>query len=163
MSGTLERITMPPLPLAGGCQCGAVRYEIRATPRMFYLCHCTECQRQTSSAFGESLRCDPASLVVTGTMKTARRVSESGNVRLGDFCPDCGVRIVHRSEGDPDRLNVKAGTLDDACWLKPAGHIWTRSKQAFVAIRPDELAYDKGPDDGGAAIAGRWRQMLGLA
>lgn len=158
----MTRITMPPLPLTGGCQCGGVRYEIRAVPIMFYLCHCTECQRQTSSAFGESLRCDPASVAVTGTMRTTRRVAETGTVRLGDFCPDCGVRILHRSENDPDRLNVKAGTLDDASWLVPAGHIWTRSKQSFVVIGEDELAYRQGPEDGGAAMKARWRAMLGI-
>ncbi|ORE90250.1 GFA family protein [Aurantimonas sp. 22II-16-19i] len=157
----MRRTKMPPLPLTGGCQCGAVRYAISAVPRVFYLCHCSECQTQTSSAFGESLRCDPASVVVTGTMKTTRRVAESGTVRLGDFCPACGVRIQHRSEGDPGRLNVKAGTLDDPSWLVPAGHIWTRSRQAFVTIGADELSYPEGPDDGGAAMAARWREMLG--
>ena len=154
-------LNMPPLPLTGGCQCSRVRYEIIAVPAMFYLCHCTECQTQTSSAFGESLRCDPASVTVRGEMATSRRVAESGTVRLGDFCPECGVRIQHRSEGDPGRLNIKAGTLDDASWLVPAGHIWTRSKQAFVTISADELSYPEGPDDGGEAMKARWRAMLG--
>ena len=37
--------------LTGGCQCGALRYEITEAPRMVYSCHCTDCQRLTSSAF----------------------------------------------------------------------------------------------------------------
>jgi hypothetical protein len=57
-------------------------------------------------------------------------------------------------------VNIKAGTLDDATWLVPAGHIWTRSKQRFVAIGPDELAYERDPGDGLAALAARWREML---
>lgn len=154
-------VRLPALPFTGGCQCGQVRYEIRKVPLVFYLCHCTECQRQTSSAYGESLRVDPTDLAVTGTLKTTRRASESGAVRLGDFCPDCGVRIQHRSEGDPDRLNIKAGTLDDTSWLVPAGHIWVRSKQPFVTIGPDELAYNGQSDDAeSAAISARWRAML---
>jgi hypothetical protein len=43
------------LPQTGGCQCGAVRYEITQAPIMVYTCHCTDCQRMTSSAF--SLGC----------------------------------------------------------------------------------------------------------
>ena len=160
MSEQGRALHMPKLPLTGGCQCGAVRYEIRQAPLYFYLCHCRECQKQTSSAFGESLRCDPAGVSVTGEMTTARRVAESGAVRLGDFCPECGVRIQHRSEGDPGRLNIKAGTLDDAGWLVPAGHIWVSSKQGFYPIGEDELAYDRGPDDGGAAMKARWDAML---
>ncbi|MBP0616605.1 GFA family protein [Jiella mangrovi] len=155
-------VKMPPLPLTGGCQCGAVRYEISAVPVMFYLCHCSECQTQTSSAFGESLRCDPAFVTVTGKMATTTRTAESGTVRFGDFCPECGVRIQHRSKGDPGRLNIKAGTLDDASWLAPAGHIWTRSRQVFVTIGEGELSYREAPEDGGAAMQARWRQMLGL-
>ena len=30
----------------GGCQCGGVRYEV------VFVCHCRECRRQSSSAFG---------------------------------------------------------------------------------------------------------------
>ena len=160
MSSPSRAVTLPPLPLTGGCACGAVRYAIGAVPRAFYLCHCTECQRQSSSAFGECLRCDPASVTVAGEMKTVRRSSESGAVRLGDFCPQCGVRLFHRSDGDPDRLNVKAGTLDDTTWLIPAGHIWTGSKQPFVKIGEDELAYPKQPGDKSVAIYARWAQML---
>ena len=43
------------LPLSGGCQCGRVRYQIRAEPLAVYVCHCTECQRQSGSAFALSL------------------------------------------------------------------------------------------------------------
>lgn len=153
-------VRLPALPLTGGCQCGQVRYEVRKAPVAFYLCHCTECQRHTSSAYGESLRVESASVVITGTLRTTRRGSESGTVRLGDFCPECGVRIQHRSEGNPDHLNIKAGTLDDTSWLVPAAHIWVRSKQPFVAIGPDELAYERQAEDGSAAIFARWREML---
>lgn len=152
-------VQMPALPLTGGCQCGQVRYAIKAAPYVFYLCHCTECQRHTSSAFGESLRVRSDQLEVTGKLKTYRRSSESGNVREGHFCADCGVRVVHGTAGS-EMVNIKAGTLDDASWLIPAGHIWTRSKQRFVAIGVDELQYDRQPTDGYAAMAERWREMI---
>jgi hypothetical protein len=38
-------------PQTGGCQCGAVRYEISEAPQLVYTCHCNECQRLTGSAF----------------------------------------------------------------------------------------------------------------
>ena len=160
MANPIRPVTMPALPLRGGCSCGAVRYEIDAVPQAFYLCHCTECQRHTSSAFGMSLRCDPAKVTITGEMKTISRLSESGTRRFGDFCPECGVRIQHRSENDPGRLNIKAGTLDDTSWLVPAGHIWISSKQPYVVIGEDELAYPRQPEDKSAAIMERWRTML---
>lgn len=151
--------TMPPLPLDGGCQCGKVRYLITAAPYVFYLCHCRECQRQTSSAFGESLRMHRDALEVSGTLATHTRVSDRGTRREGHFCPSCGVRIFHGTAG-LDMVNVKAGTLDDTSWLRPAGHIWTASRQPFVAIPAGDLAYEGQPKDGYAALAERWQAML---
>ena len=39
------------IPQTGGCQCGKIRYEIAEAPQLVYTCHCTDCQRLTSSAF----------------------------------------------------------------------------------------------------------------
>ena len=41
-------------PLFGGCQCGAIRYELSHGPLQLYVCHCTECRKQSASAFGIS-------------------------------------------------------------------------------------------------------------
>jgi hypothetical protein len=39
----------------GGCQCGRVRYRVEGEPLTLGICHCTECQRQSGSAFGMSM------------------------------------------------------------------------------------------------------------
>lgn len=154
-------IRLPSIPLTGRCQCGAVRYRIIAAPIVFYLCHCLECQRQTSSAFGQSLRTSGRDLEIEGVLATATWKADSGMRRQGRFCPTCGVRIVHGVAGE-DSLNVKAGTLDDTSWLVPAGHIWTRSRQPFILLDDDDLVYERGPEDGFEALARRWRQLTGL-
>ena len=38
----------------GGCQCAKVRYRVDGQPVAVGVCHCTECQRQSGSAFGMS-------------------------------------------------------------------------------------------------------------
>ena len=153
-----EAVVLPPLPLTGGCQCGQVRYRISGVPVVFYLCHCRECQRHTSSAFGESLRVRREDLLIEGELAKTTRIADSGAKREGWFCPRCGVRIFHGTPGRPQG-NIKAGTLDDARWLVPAGHIWTASRQRFVAIGGDELAYSGEPENLDA-LAARWREML---
>ena len=151
-------VVVPPLPLTGGCQCGRVRYLVSAAPLTFYLCHCRECQRHTTSAFGESLRIAQSDFSVTGVVREIRRVADSGVQRQGWFCPECGIRLWHGSSGSVE-INVKAGTLDDTSWLLPAGHIWVGSRQSFIEIRGDELAYAGQPEDSYAALKERWKLM----
>ena len=155
----MRKITLPQLPIPGGCQCGAVRYEIAAPPVTFYLCHCTECQRHTSSAFGESLRLRRADLRIDGDLACFTRRSNGGSAREGHFCPQCGVRIVHGTTGS-DMVNIKAGTLDDTSWLVPAGHIWVRSRQPFVVLPADDPVWQAQPSDNYAALIERWAAMI---
>ena len=57
----------------GGCQCGAVRYRIHGEPLGLAVCHCTECQRQSGSAFGMSLAvAEPSFELLSGVLKTLR-------------------------------------------------------------------------------------------
>src|SRR5690606_4727862 len=99
-------------------------------------------------------------LEIGGAVNTVAWTADSGTRRHGRFCPSCGVRIVHGPASD-ETLNVKAGTLDDTSWLVPAGHIWTQSRQPFIAFADDDLVYQRSPEDGFEALASRWRQMTG--
>jgi len=38
-------------PMSGSCFCGAVRYRLETPPMFVHCCHCTDCQKQTGSAF----------------------------------------------------------------------------------------------------------------
>ncbi|MGH0035715.1 MAG: GFA family protein [Myxococcota bacterium] len=127
----------------GGCQCGALRYRIRGEPRGLAVCHCTECQRQSGSAFGMSLAVGPSDFeILSGRLRTFEVVCDSGRPKTCAFCPECGVRIHH--QGPDGELSIKAGTLDDRSGLRPDAHYWTRRKQAWVEIT-DGVATS--PDD----------------
>ena len=82
-----------PAPYTGGCQCGQVRYELTGEPIRLIACHCTECQRQSGSAFGMSMLVRQDDLKISGVTKSFVRVVDSGNENIAVFCPDCGVRI----------------------------------------------------------------------
>jgi hypothetical protein len=136
-----------PAPYQGGCQCGAVRYEIGDEPTGLNVCHCTDCQRQSGSAFSMSLRVPAASLrFISGTVKTFQMAGESGKPKDCAFCPQCGTRLYHALPGSP-WVMVKPGTLDDPSHFKPVAHIWTRSKQPWIRIPDGMLAFEKGPLD----------------
>ena len=153
-------LKLPNFPLKGGCQCGAVRYRLSGVPVVFYHCHCTECQKQSSSAFGESVRVKRSEFLCEGVTKAFTRPAESGHHLEGQFCPECGVRVYHQRVGMDETLNIKGGTFDDASWLQPAGHIWTRSKQAGTVIPEGALTYETMPDDGYVALMEKWKEMI---
>lgn len=141
-----DNVLEAPVPLTGGCQCGAVRYRITGAPLTFYVCHCTECQRQSGSAFGLSLQVLLADLDVDGEPASFARKAASGRGMLCHFCPACGTRLWHaRAEGS-EAVSLKAGTLDHTGWLDPVAHIWTDSRQPWVAIPTDALSYPGQPD-----------------
>ncbi|MBI3435158.1 MAG: GFA family protein [Proteobacteria bacterium] len=136
------------LPLTGTCQCGSIRYEIRGEPLSVYACHCTECQRQSAGAFALSMPvARDAVVVLSGKPKSWRRTTESGRVIQCIFCPQCGVRLFHNPESNPDISVVKPGTLDETGWLFPVGHIWTRSAQPWFKIPLDAICYEGQPPD----------------
>ena len=154
------KLTLPAFPIHGGCQCGAVRYTLKAVPVVFYLCHCADCQKQSSSAFGESVKARRGDVEISGETARFETTADSGRPKLCEFCPGCGTRLFHGRRPDAETFNIKGGTLDDARWLVPAGHIWTASKQALFVIGEDELSYPRSPDYD--ALTRRWREMCGV-
>jgi len=139
----------------GGCQCGAVRYEIdRAAILTLYCCHCRECQRQSASGFGLSMKAERTGFrLIKGALSAWQRPTDRGGITRMRFCPACGVRICHDAGADSDMVSLKAGTLDDTAWLRPVGHIWVKRAQPWVALDPDLLIYDGQPETYDALIA----------
>lgn len=134
------------LPLHGGCACGAVRYSLSSAPIALFACHCTLCQRQSGSAFGQSLRVRRADLTWTGETVTRERLTERGTASESLFCPGCGGRIFNARPGT-DFCHLRAGTLDDTSWLKPAAHIWTQHAQPWFTPPADTLVEPGQPQD----------------
>lgn len=138
------------LPLAGGCQCGALRYEVSEAPIVTYLCHCTECQRITSSAFSMAILVrDSAFRLTKGEPRLISRVADSGRTTTRWHCPDCAGWICSSPTPDPQQpgpvRRVRAGTLDDRSWLRPTAHYWTRSKQPWFALPAGDQVFETQP------------------
>jgi hypothetical protein len=127
------------LPQTGGCQCGKIRYKITEAPQLVYTCHCTDCQRLTSSAFSLGLVVAETAFHRSGSEpRPLQRTADSGRVNTRLVCPECGSWICGMPRDGVVR--VRAGTLDDTSWLRPTRHIWTRSKQPWITLpQGDEI------------------------
>jgi len=119
---------------SGGCQCGAVRFDVTAEPQKSYACHCGECQKQSASAFGISVIHAPEDLSIRkGTPKCWTRPAASGGEMTCWFCETCGSRLWHEAGAI---ISIKGGAFDTPPEVRV--HIWTTRRLPWVII-PDDV------------------------
>lgn len=121
--------------ILGGCLCGTVRYRFEGEPLAFYACHCTDCQRQTGSAFGLSLvvRRDDLELV-DGEPARFEVPMEDGRTKCGRFCGKCAARVWGEPVRHPELFVLRPGSFDEPGSYRPWGDIWTSSAQPWVGF-----------------------------
>ena len=135
----------PLLAAEGGCQCGAIRYRLNGEPVFLTVCHCSECKRQSGSAFGMSLRMAWSDVAITGEPRRWTRQAESGAVVVCAFCPICGTRVWHEPSEAPGFVHIKPGTLDDFSALAPKYESWTLRKSSWLHFDGIEASFEKMP------------------
>jgi hypothetical protein len=148
------------LPLAGGCICGQLRYEVR-DPQVVLACHCRNCQQRTGSAFALSmltLRKDFA--VVSGETLSADLPGGSGALHRQHICPHCFTRTHTEMLAYPDIINVRPGTLDDPSMARPVAQIWTSLAQPW-AVAEGVRCFEENPEDV-EGLAAEWRAAVGV-
>ena len=74
----------------GGCQCGAVRYELLERPTGAHLCHCRMCQKQFGGFFAALASVPKAKFRVT--RGAVSNFHSSADVQRG-FCRYFGLLI----------------------------------------------------------------------
>lgn len=122
------------MDVTGGCFCEHIRYRATIDPSQVIICHCTDCQRNSGTAYGTVVGVvDQDFELLTGTLKTFNKVADSGNIRALAFCPECGTRI-HAStvgEGNPF-IGLRTGTIDQRRMLTPTMQAWSGSALDWV-------------------------------
>lgn len=125
-------------PFSGGCLCGAIRYESSAEPVFSINCHCRDCQRTTGTAYAPVLVVPKDAVKITQGEPTCYTVTaDSGETVSRGFCPECGAGIFSKLSANPDMMGLKAASLDDPSWFKPAMDIYTDSAQPWDVMNPE--------------------------
>jgi hypothetical protein len=119
----------------GACHCGTITIEGEADPDKVTICHCTDCQTGTGSAFRVSVPVPGEALKMTGRPTNyLKTTAESGNPRVQAFCPRCGSPIYSTSPGEGRQASymVRVGILKQRDQLVPKKQNWFRSARAWV-------------------------------
>jgi hypothetical protein len=114
-----------PLPLSGGCNCGAVRFEVTEPLVSALACWCRRCQRRTGAGGGQNARTVPGSF---------RRLGDAEALAVWDpgdggwekvFCGRCGSHICSRDPGDAGLVSVRFGAFDEDPGIRISAHQFT--------------------------------------
>ena len=108
---------------SGGCQCGAVRYEVDGPLHFSAICHCPSCRKSAGAPMvgwvmfeQASLRCDRQG--VTGF------ASSEGVMR--SFCATCGTSLFFEADYLPGLVDITLESFDAPCpEVLPQAQIWT--------------------------------------
>ncbi|CAG8866858.1 GFA family protein [Pseudomonas fluorescens] len=134
--------------LNGSCLCGNIQYSTLAAPLMTAICHCSDCQKQSGSAFSINVLVPTDGFEVAG--KSLSSFSSNGGSGLPVqrfFCSNCGSALYSAVTTMPGLFAVKAGTLSDTSALNPALHLWCASAQPWVPIDRALTCYEQAVTD----------------
>jgi len=121
------------MKIDGGCHCGFITYEGEADPDKAAVCHCTDCQRLSGSAFRTVVPVESKTFRMSGQPTVYVKTGESGNQREQSFCPRCGSPIYSAPPGDgPRTLFLRVGTISQRDQFTPKVQVWARSQQRWL-------------------------------
>ena len=125
----------------GGCQCGAVRYQLLTPPEHASICHCRMCQRACGQPFMTFARVKKENLRWT---RGSPSTFQSSNIAERGFCSGCGTPLTYRRI-ESSTISVTIGSLDDPEPARPElqfgieGKLsWTGELDALPVTRTDE-------------------------
>ncbi|MCA1438710.1 GFA family protein [Ensifer sp. IC4062] len=130
--------------IEGGCFCGRIRYRLKARPMFVHCCHCSDCQRQTGSAFVLNGLIEAESVeLLKGEPMMVTLPTDSGRPHDVYRCADC-QSALWSDYGRRKWLSfVRVATLDRPSEFPPDVHIYTRSKLNWVALPAGAKAFEE--------------------
>ena len=114
--------------LTGGCQCGAVRFALKAVPNRVSICHCRMCQKAAGAPFASFADIEHADFAWT---KGKPASFKSSSIAMRDFCAACGTPLSFRRIDGP-RIEIMTGAFDHPDRVIPTRQFGTESRLGWV-------------------------------
>lgn len=129
---------------AGGCACGAIRYEMSGQPVFQNHCQCLQCQKRSGTGHSSYLTFPRRDAMrITGRASEWRVAGDSGNDKVHAFCPTCGTPVYLSFSAMPDMIAIHATSLDDPSRFRPQALTYSIRGHAWDAIDPAVQKFDR--------------------
>ena len=128
------------------CHCGNLTLVCEGEPAKISMCHCTDCQRRTGSAFSIAAFYPREKVTVSGK-KLGRweRQSVSGFPVAFHFCGRCGSSVFWEPARMPDRIGVAVGAFADPNFPVPQQSVSMADKHSWVRLPEEVICFDGFP------------------
>ena len=122
------------MKIDGGCHCGQIKFRAEVDTDHILICHCTDCQTLSGSAYRTVAPAKEGTFEITsGKLKMYEKTAEDGSIRIQTFCPDCGTPIYSSPpQGTPGFFGIRVGAIKQRDQLVPKNQIWVRSSQTWT-------------------------------
>jgi len=151
--------------LKGRCACGQVTYQMSSKPIIVHCCHCSECQKQTGSAYVLNAIIETDRVEFDGPVVEHTLPTPSGKGQVITRCANCGAAVFSSYLVRLGKLRyIRVGTLDDPSECPPDVQIFTSSKQPWVPLNSDIPIFEnfyKPEDVWPEASLSRWHGLFG--
>ncbi len=125
---------------SGGCQCGALRYEVRGPLRPALLCHCSMCQRiHGGPAYFSAAEDGDLHLVKSETLTWFR----SSPVARRGFCATCGASLFWKRE-EASSTSIACGSLDSPSGVSTVAHVFLVDQGDYYRLHDDLPRFERG-------------------
>jgi hypothetical protein len=121
------------MEIDGRCHCGYLAYAATADPNNVAICHCTDCQTLSGTAFRIAIRIKKSDFrMLSGEPTIYVKTTDRGVRTAQAFCPRCGSQIYARHVEDAKFYAVRVGTLRQRNELEPKVQVWARSQLPWL-------------------------------
>lgn len=135
---------MTDLPMTGGCNCGAVRFEVRAPFKSAGYCHCRRCQRRTGTSSAASAVAAVADVAIVRGADAVQTWRPPDDGWPKSFCMHCGSHLFSGHLDGDGVVGVRLGALDGDPGIRPQWRQWVSSAARWEPIPDDGLPrYDE--------------------
>ncbi len=126
------------MEIDGQCHCGAIAYRAVVDPEAAYVCHCSDCQALSGSAFRWAIPvAEEDFMLLRGEPKTYVKIGASGRKNCQSFCGDCGAAIYAMTPGaEPMVFRLRIGSARQRASLVPNAEYWVSSAQPWSCDLP---------------------------
>jgi len=125
------------MKIDGACHCGLITFTAEIDPGRVAICHCTDCQVLSGSAFRMSVTAPIGDVSIKGTPKRYIKTAESGALRAQLFCPECATPMFTMAPEGATSITVRIGCVTQRAQLKPVTQIWQRSALPWLSDLPN--------------------------